>query len=57
MTVLPELADHHAGPATLLFGKGGNGYDGGSGGNAYLYGRGGNGGDAGWGLNLIPAHK
>ena len=37
----------NGGNAGLLFGKGGNGYDGGSGGNAYFYGRGGNGGNAG----------
>ncbi|HCA52778.1 MAG TPA: hypothetical protein DEP24_07725, partial [Mycobacterium sp.] len=36
----------NGGNAGLLFGKGGNGFDGGSGGNAYLYGRGGNGGNA-----------
>jgi hypothetical protein len=36
----------NGGNAGLLFGKGGNGYDGGSGGNAYFYGRGGNGGNA-----------
>ena len=34
------------GNAGLLFGNGGNGWDGGSGGDAYLYGKGGNGGSA-----------
>jgi hypothetical protein len=36
----------NGGNAGLLFGNGGNGYDGGSGGSAFLYGRGGNGGSA-----------
>ena len=36
----------NGGNAGLLFGNGGGGYDGGSGGNAYLYGKGGNGGNA-----------
>ena len=36
----------NGGNAGLLFGNGGNGYDGGSGGSAYLYGLGGNGGNA-----------
>jgi len=36
----------NGGNAGLLFGKGGNGFDGGSGGNAYFYGTGGNGGNA-----------
>lgn len=36
----------NGGNAGLLFGDGGNGYDGGSGGNSYIYGEGGNGGNA-----------
>ncbi|MCB0950195.1 MAG: hypothetical protein KDB44_13135, partial [Mycobacterium sp.] len=42
----------NGGNAGLLFGRGGDGFEGGNGGNAYLFGRGGNGGNAVDGLRV-----